>query len=352
MEIFQIIIIAIIVPGIVRCILKLFLCKRSTSENEVYMPRFFEVFGFACVFADLTILIFSFFTPLHPLIIIISLAVAAISTVSLCLFYSIRISYSAEKIVVSRFFKKTTFYYTDVKGVMPGSGNGYTLIFTNGKLRVDGLAVNAQQFLVFLEDQYTKTTGSYAIPDMKPKLFNGNVREPWQFVFLFCLIGIAISLLPLIASVDFLSTKSPPDRLTETQLVIDSLAERDSNLLLSSDTVTYYVPYDAISNMELLFDSVENKKPLRALYASVPADENAQQEVGIWGLSDENGFVLTTPENVHKLKATQAIQQLAFLWMIAFAWWMFTLICFYFLKNAQKYPRIASLLVKEEYRNF
>ena len=134
MEIFQIIIIAIIVPGLVQCILKLFLCKRSTSENEVYMPRFFEVFGFACILADMTILIFSFFAPLHPLIIIISLAVAAISTVSLCLFYSIRISYNAEKIVVSRFFKKTTFYYKDVKWVLPGSGNGYTLIFTNGKL--------------------------------------------------------------------------------------------------------------------------------------------------------------------------------------------------------------------------
>lgn len=352
MDIFQIIIIGIAVPGIVQCILKFLSCKKNILKNEVYMPRFFEILGIICAFADLLVFIVSLFTPLTPIIIIISAVVAGISVISLCLFYSMRIFYNAEKIVVSRFFKKTTYFYRDIKGVLPGSGNGYTLIFTNGKLRVDGLAVNGQQFLFYSEEQFKKTTGSYAIPDVKPKLFNGNVREPWQFVFLFCLIGIAILLLPIIATVDFLFTKNSPESLIETQIVADSLIERDSILLISSDTTTYYVSYDAISNIEILLESVERKKPLQVLHISVPVEQNNKQDVSIWGLSDENGLIFTTPEIIHKLKTTQSIRQLAFLWVIAFIWWLFTLICFYFLKHAQKYPRIASLLVKEEYRNF
>lgn len=180
-------------------------------------------------------------------------------------------------------------------------------------------------------------------------LFNGYVREPIPMVILAAIVGIALLLFAIWASIDLFITSSYDSITREAQFV---KFERDGPIysLLSSDGYSFDLPAASISDISLIDWLIDNEVSLLVEYASPPAEDNSSLD--ILSVSMLDGSSIISSCNISEARTIDAWISAAIMWAVCLIYWLFISASYYFISNAPRYSRIASFLVRESFRNF
>ena len=122
------------------------------------------------------------------------LAIAVFSLLSLALissFFTFHIDYDKDGFTHRNALGiKRRYRYTDVTGISDGDRD-ITLYADGHKIRIDeGADISKKyHFLAFVKKQYRKHNSGKALPERRSKfdVFNGNVHNPGEFVFIYIL---------------------------------------------------------------------------------------------------------------------------------------------------------------------
>lgn len=347
MSLHQILAISLLVPILVQWILNNSSKDCEATVDIVHMPKALLILGICGSIICVILVVFSSIIPLNIVGDTIIISIFLLALLSFLVYYSVHIRYDNQYIHVRKYFKKKTYQYTDIKGIIPSVNNGYTLVMTTGKVHIDGLAVNAQQFLYYAEERCSEV-GLGIVPDIPNKLFNGYVLDPFPKALLMCLPGVGLIIISVMASMEFISI-TIPESLKENVLVIESMEEKNSILFLKSEDRTYAIFSDAIIDANELQSAVSRKQKIKISYfQDAQSDEH---NLEIWSIKGENSL-FATYETVYKAEIGHARKTVFLLWLAALIYWGIIIGCFYILSHAEKYPKFAALLIRKEHRNF
>lgn len=180
-------------------------------------------------------------------------------------------------------------------------------------------------------------------------LFNGYVREPIPIVVLALFVGVIFLIFAIWASVESCFSPVFEPVAKETQF---TEYEQDGPIysLLSSDGQSYDLPVSSIVDNSLL-DSLINDG-VSVLIEIDYADYEKGHSVDILSLSLLDGTPIVPSDRVSAARANDTRKSAVIMWAASLIYWTFALLSYYFISNATRYPQIASLLVREPFRNF
>lgn len=179
-------------------------------------------------------------------------------------------------------------------------------------------------------------------------LFNGYVREPIPMVVIPVFVGICFFILALLCTRECLVTNSYKTTFTSGNLVS---YKEDGPIftLIVSDNFSYDIPKSAVNNEELFDRLMYSQEEILIEYVS--ASESMKRR-DIISLSDESGKPYISSDIIEKAQLINSRNSLIFMWVSCAAYWALSLLSYYFICNAPKYPKIAALLVRKEFRYF
>lgn len=336
----QVAVIAAVIPALVNFVLQRFAQGDRTEDGSVRMPKVFSWVG--CVGSAVSLilagLLLSF--PLGKVWSVVLFSAIVLSVVCLLAYYSINIDYDCEGFCCRKFFTRKNYSYTDITGVIPGAGGDYTLIMADGKVRVDGMAVNGQQFLYFAQDRH-REAGLGCIPDIPNKLLRGNVIAPLPKLILLCFPGVCMVILVVLFAIAWQSVEIPGNLNNET-VALTFLEEQDGVLTFSTGGETFEIRSGALLDAAGLEMAVSQQRELEIAYCQI--DENRME---LWGIRD-HGIVYADPESVYEAEVNYGYQSLFLLLAVTLCYWSFVVFFIYIMCSAEKHPLLAKLLVKKE----
>lgn len=215
---------------------------------------------------------------------------------------------------------------------------------------IDSMADNGKKF-ARIAMQYSKN--ARIITDGTSKLFNGNIKNPGEFIFVYILIG----LLPILFFV---------------WILFDSKEIRLENLDVYSSTVSDYcfdkVEEDA-DRIEIKFDGNENAFISWMIDNNTPEYEEFQKDAeekktfDVYYFDDDkteegkiiihqlscDGKIYVSLESENDINREMRTVFLVFTLIVLGFWGLYIIISSYVMCNAEKYPRLIKLFVKPSY---
>ena len=112
----------------------------------------------------------------------------------------------------------------------------------------------------------------------------------------------------------------------------------------------FSVQNDLICNSSALDNNVADCDEFQICYK--PFSENHKLEGLVWELADSTGLIYVAEETVKEYQKESNRMMAIVSWSVVVIYSIVSLFLWYFLSNAPKYPRIAALLVRRQWRNF
>lgn len=343
MSLFQVLIIAGVIPAAVTCLLHLFPANGLANEGSVRMPKGLLLMG---VFSGLFCLVLAVCSVLLKLGIVwhlLLISSALLAVICLLAYCSLTIGYDGKTFQCRTPFFKKRYRYSDIRGIISGANGSYTLIMTKGKVRVDGMAVGGQQFLDYADKRHYEI-GLGAIPEIQNQIFHGNVVEPIPKIILLCFPGICLIALSTLFLAEWCSFRIP-ENLQEEKMILSFSEKQGEFLCFASKGRDLRVDRNAVGNYDELEMAILQNRELDIIYNL--SDDGTLK---IWGISDNNA-VYASPEMVYAAEVKSGREGVLICWAMTVCYWAFVAFFFYILNRAEKYPRIAALLVKEDNLN-
>ena len=180
-------------------------------------------------------------------------------------------------------------------------------------------------------------------------LFNGYVREPIPMVVLGTLVGVVFLVFSFWASVESISPPSYEPLIKEIQFIE---YEQDGPIysLLSLDGQSYDLPVASIVDRSLL-DSLINDD-VSVLIEIDSADSEKGRSIDILSVSLLDGTSIIAFDNIYAARVNATQRSAIIMWAASLIYWTFMATSYYFISNANRYPKIAALFVREGFRNF
>lgn len=347
----QVVLIALAIPTIVQICLAILPEEVNKSKCCVHMPQYFWVIS---VITGVICAVLGLVGWLKQLVICIVFAICfGISSRAFSLMYrSLRIVYNETGFAVKRIFHfARQFSYEEIEAVTFGhSPLQFTLHTKKCRIFVDQLAVGQISFYKYMEGKYQEATGRRTIPRKEPRLFHGYVRDPGEIVFFPCLL-----LFLFIAAAVFMTNVSlklldAPKELLRRNVQITSWSTENDLVYFTTAYGKLRVQRDVIADFEVLQSDIDQGQTFSAMFEPNGNESEATGE--LWSLQDQEGISLVSQEIVMTNNQKIARKNIGILWTMALTYSLLLCGGYYILCHAPAYPRLASLLLKKEYRNF
>lgn len=182
---------------------------------------------------------------------------------------------------------------------------------------------------------------------MKP-LYNDNVRQPVGMFVILLLVVLAITFVLGDLFVDSIKDCAIPEILLDVEIHPSSYTYINSDSLFyisTDDDVCVYAYTSSVSNIDELFESVAQKETLYGVGSKYP-------DFWLWELRGSDGTVYISIESTRAAAKEFAVRDCTISTIMLLLIWGFFIGSTYLLYNAPRYPRLARLLVREEFRNF
>lgn len=176
-------------------------------------------------------------------------------------------------------------------------------------------------------------------------LFNGYVREPIPMVFIAVLVLLALLVLATWATIDLFLPVTHNIEVKEIHF-IEYKQDGPIYVLTSNEGYTYDLPVAAVGDLDVIDSLIYN-----ATLVLVETD-TGEQRLDIYSISSLEGDKIISSESLSKAKLFGAYTSTIILWVSCIIYAAFISASYYFVSNAPKYPKIASLLIRESFRNF
>ena len=343
MSLFQVLIIAGFIPVVVTWLLRFFSTNGLENEGSIRMPRGLLLIGIFCGLFCLVLTICSVLLKLGIMWHIILISSALLTFICILAYCSINVRSDSETFECTIFFFRRKYRYSDIRGIIPGANESYTLVMTNGKVHVDGMAVGGQQFLYYADKRCCEI-GLGTIPEIHNKIFHGNVVEPLPKIILVCFPGICLIVLSVLCLAEW-SFLRIPGNLQEEKMVLSFSGEQGDFLYFTSKGRNLRIDVNAVGNYNELELAISQNRQLNIIYS-----QSDEETLEIWGISD-NSATYASPEIVYDVEVKSGREGVLICWVITLCYWIFVAFFFYILEHAEKYPWIAMLLVKKDNLN-
>lgn len=178
-------------------------------------------------------------------------------------------------------------------------------------------------------------------------LFNGYVKEPIPIVIIAITVGIVMLALAL-SAVTELVFGLDGETYTQEVVFIEYIKDGPIYRLSASNGCVYDLPYESIDSN--LLDQLINKNSLCEVEVLQTSGNATYLDVLSLKSVGENIYI---PENIISSASTKTLKEnTAFMCAICVCYWTFILTSYYFVSNAQRYPRIAAMIIRKNFRNF
>ena len=182
---------------------------------------------------------------------------------------------------------------------------------------------------------------------MKKQLFNGYVVAPLDNFIVLLLSAIGISGLAIYAMLMLFQDAAIPKNQTQIIFETTSYVIEEYNLKVCTDQGDVYIRLDSIRDSNRLYQQIDQGAVFSATY-------DAKYElpgVLLWELHDANTQYVTA-EDVHKvLLFEQKDVFIVCTRLVFFAWGGFAGL-YYVVSNAERFPKLAKLMIRKEFRRF
>lgn len=178
--------------------------------------------------------------------------------------------------------------------------------------------------------------------------FNGYVRDPGSIVFIIAIVGLFVVSVALLCTVPLVKNDSV--NLQQIITKIDHIETKGSVVYLHTNMGVFSVQNDWICNASALDNNVADYDEFQICYK--PFSENHKLEGLVWELSDSTGLIYVDEETVRENQMESNRMMAIASWSVVVIYSIVSVCLWYFLSNAPKYPRIAALLVRRQWRNF
>lgn len=182
------------------------------------------------------------------------------------------------------------------------------------------------------------------------RMFNGYVRNPRQMIVMVVVVGLFLLSTAIVVTFFLLYSKDMPS-LVQNEVIIEKMQKEHETIRFITTKGNYSVSSMLVNDYSSLEKAVHDKETFHIL--SHPFwGMNEENHVKLWGIIGSNGAVYLNPETVkvHQLNNLKVMMYNA--WGLVMIYIIFTFLGWYFLSNAPRYPHLASLFVKKEWRNF
>lgn len=180
-------------------------------------------------------------------------------------------------------------------------------------------------------------------------LFNGYVREPIPIVVLASFVGAVFLFFAIWASVEAFFLPSCESATKETRFIE---YEQDGPIysLLSLDGQSYHLPAASIVDHSLLDSLINSEVSLLVEYDSANYEKGSSLDILSVSLLDETSIIPS--DRIHAARVNATRKSVLTMWTASLIYWTFATASYYFVSNAPRYPKIASFLVRDSFRNF
>jgi len=178
--------------------------------------------------------------------------------------------------------------------------------------------------------------------------FNGYVRDPGPIVFIIAIVGLFVVSVALLCTVPLV--KNDSDNLQQIITQINHIETKGNAVYLHTNMGVFSVQNDLIYNYSDLKNSVADYNEFQIHYK--PISENHESDGLVWELADSKGIIYVSEETVREFQQESHRMMAIASWSIVIIYSIISLCLWYFLRNASKYPRVAALLVRKQWRNF
>ncbi len=184
-------------------------------------------------------------------------------------------------------------------------------------------------------------------------LFNGYVREPIPIAVIALVLGFVLLVFAVMSTCEYVKLSHSTVQTEKMECtVIGYEHEKGSPIyVLSTDIgVAVHVPIDAVQNPHILDLLIIEQAVISIEYTAPTSMEYSQ--VSVISITDAEGMPILPRDEVLEARKEDGIEAQIILWSICLIYWVLLGCLNHILCNAQKYPRIASLLIRAPYRNF
>ena len=337
-----------IIPIIVSGVLALLHRPKKTEKGKVCLPIALAIVGVICSAAFLIPTFICAFSDeskeTAPVFLVLSMLCASL----IVAYINCRIYYDEEGFTAKNFFGiKRRFSYDQITGI---KGNMHETYLYMGKRRImiDDFGVGGLDFIWFANKKYRKLHKKPIPEQITKDIFNGNIRSPGEFLFVFISIGaICIALLIFTVYICLSSQPSTPNDTVKQQVVFQSCQKNFGNWILTTTDDQRY----QILNTDATFDSEQIKaicdgKTVLTAYSNSVSPRYGQFYYSIQALVHDGEYILTF-EETHQFEKHGDLILIFFVLGINLIWGIFVTSAIIVGRNTTKFnPKIVEIFFK------
>lgn len=183
---------------------------------------------------------------------------------------------------------------------------------------------------------------------IESKLFNGYVIEPIPLVVLTCLVGVWLLGLCIWGIGDAFYIDDY--EIKESICSIVSYEYDGPVCLIETDQdFRFELPYGAVEN-DLLDCVINSNTPVIIEYKYETLQRRKSYDAV--EIRDNKNHILVSQETINKISFHNKWTTLMFLCGVCLLYWVLSIIAYYVLCNAPRYPKLAAILIRKPFRNF
>ncbi|MBQ9806011.1 MAG: hypothetical protein IJW49_05850 [Clostridia bacterium] len=232
----------LIILIVVRGLFAFFGQRQKVETGKVYLPKFFAGLGIFTTILFLVPTLITSFSDSSIWFPLLFLASSLLGVAFVIAFLNCRISYDEEGFVAKSFFGiKRKFTYDQVTAIRENPKETY-LYLGKKRVTVDALSVGGPDFISHVKKRYRTIHNGQVLPKKLPKkdIFNGHVKKPEEFYFLFALMGALLLVFVSVMTYYTFFHLSTAENTIKQQVSFVSYSETEGDIVLKTSDDRLY----------------------------------------------------------------------------------------------------------------
>ncbi len=238
---------------------------------------------------------------------------------------------------------KRQYKYEDIDSVIIKSLDGYTIRINGRKTMVDSIMSGKTDFLYFADKQFTAHTG-FSIPVEEPRLFNGNIINPYEMLFAILIVPIIMTGFTIFIITNCIESEIPKS-LEPRELVVTSTRREPFKTWL--ETQDGSIVLLDVPNKDDVLNELSQGKAM-TMYIEPWTETKTKTISNVWAMTDENGESIFTLEDTYEALIRFNRNTILLIVSIAILLWILFFFAYYIMSHADEHPILIKLIVKKD----
>ncbi len=353
MKVVLLVVAYLLIPIAAKVLLERCLASYKTQENRVSYPLYVLIIGIVCTIFFITLISvmavgeqFSWFAAIGFFVFIL-LGVSLIVAYCRCC-----IQFDEASFTTTGFFGKTrTYTYSDITGIRIDA-TAYTLYCGERRVEVATIASGSKEFLAMAQTRYKRLHGGAGIPKVTQKkdLFNGHIRNPWEFVIMYALVFLLTLIMIVLLIILVNRTYDETNTTLKECCFVHYETDGKEYVFVSDKQELFKIDFALEDEFASRLCALSDGKTPLSVYVREVTPENEKPYYGIEQIQTEDTIVLSFEQSRDFGWRSDGRWTALFIGGIIVLCWLMIAFSIIIGRNPSKYPRkIVRLFFKDGY---